>query len=136
MQGLPPAESLIVDADELAFCVLNLYPYNSGHLLVLPRRHIADITDLDAGETQSIERLTMRSIRALRAEYSPDGFNLGMNLGSAAGAGIPGHLHRHILPRWTGDTNFITVIGAAKVMPEDLDKTWERLSKRLAATPA
>lgn len=130
--SLGDEESLILERGEHAYSVLNLYPYNSAHSLVLPYRHVGEYEDLTEHELGEINGLAQRVVRATKAEYAPDGFNLGANLGRAAGAGIPKHFHFHVLPRWSGDTNFITVLGATKTLPEEIDKTHERLYGRLA----
>ena len=129
-------ENLVVARGRHAFVILNKYPYNNGHLLVVPYRHIAEYTGLTPAEHAECARLTSRSIEALAAEYRPDGFNLGMNLGKAAGAGIAGHVHQHIVPRWGGDTNFMPVIAETKSLPEHLRRTWDRLRPHLAAEDA
>ena len=121
--GLPDDEGFIVHRGEVAFVVLNLYPYNSGHLLVCPYRHVADYTDLSAAETDEVAALTQQAMRAVRAVSSPHGFNLGMNQGDVAGAGIAAHLHQHVVPRWGGDANFMPVIGQTKVLPQLLGET-------------
>jgi len=125
-------ENLVVARGRSAFVILNKYHYNSGHLLVIPYRHTADLTDLTEEEHAECAALTVRSIEALRAEYRPEGFNLGTNLGKAAGAGIAGHLHHHIVPRWAGDTNFLPVLGETKSIPEHLLRTWDRLAPHFA----
>lgn len=122
------AEGLIVHRGELAFVVLNLYPYNAGHVLVCPYRHVADYTDLTLAETAEIADLTKRSIRVLRTVSKPHGFNLGINQGQVAGAGIQAHLHQHIVPRWGGDANFLPVIGRTKTIPQLLGDTRELLA--------
>jgi len=117
------AGGLIVRRGEAAYVVLNLYPYNSGHLLVCPYRHVADYTDLTAAETGEVAALTQQAMRTVRTVSSPHGFNLGMNQGDVAGAGIAAHLHQHVVPRWGGDANFMPVIGQTKVLPQLLDET-------------
>jgi ATP adenylyltransferase len=117
-------QSLIVHRDELAYVVLNLYPYSPGHLLVCPYRHVADYTELTDGETEAVARLTQQCMRVVRAASAPDGFNLGLNQGAVAGAGIAAHLHQHVVPRWAGDANFLPVIGQTKALPQLLDQTW------------
>ena len=121
--GLPDEEGLVVARGELTFTVLNLYPYNGGHVMVCPYRHVADYTDLTEAETAEFALNTKRAIRALREASGAQGFNVGMNLGGVAGAGIAGHLHQHIVPRWGGDTNFMPVVGRTKVLPEMLADT-------------
>jgi ATP adenylyltransferase len=111
----------------LTFAILNRYPYNSGHLMVIPLRHTADFTSLTDEESRDLNKLLQRSISALSEAYRPDGFNLGMNLGRSAGAGIADHLHYHAVPRWAGDTNFMPVLGATKVLVEHLEKSYDKL---------
>jgi ATP adenylyltransferase len=126
------AETLIVHRGKKAFVILNRYPYTSGHVMIVPYAHVAELNLCDAGALEEMMRLAQRVESALRANYKPDGMNLGMNLGRAAGAGVLGHLHLHALPRWIGDSNFMTVTGETRVHPEDLKTTYERLSKALA----
>ena len=126
--GLPDAEGLIVARGETVYAVLNLYPYNSGHVLVCPYRHVADYTDLADAETVELGRFTQLAMRAIRRASAPHGFNLGMNQGSQAGAGIAAHLHQHVVPRWGGDTNFMPVVGHTKVLPQLLGDTRELLA--------
>jgi ATP adenylyltransferase len=114
-------ESLVVARGELVYAVLNLYPYNAGHLMVCPYRHVADYTELDTAEVAELGMFTQHAMTTIRAVSGAQGFNIGMNQGSVAGAGIAGHLHQHVVPRWGGDTNFITVVGATKTMPELLE---------------
>jgi ATP adenylyltransferase len=123
------AESLVVARGELVYAVLNLYPYNPGHLLICPYRHVADYTDLTAPETVELAEMTRTSMRVIRSVSSPHGFNLGMNQGAVAGAGIAAHLHQHVVPRWGGDSNFISVIGRTKVLPQVLTDTRIMLAK-------
>ena len=118
---------LIVHEGRTAFIILNLYPYTSGHLMVVPRRHLSLLAELTAEELAEIGSLTQASERVLTEAYRPEGINLGMNLGRPAGAGIADHLHVHLVPRWTGDTNFMTVIGEVRVLPEELSETAARL---------
>lgn len=121
-------EGLIVHRGEHAYAVLNLYPYNAGHLLVCPYRHVADYTDLTDEETLEVAELTKTAMRTMREVTSPQGFNLGMNQGNIAGAGIAAHLHQHIVPRWGGDANFLPVIGQTKTMPQLLGDTRDMLA--------
>ncbi len=121
--GLDDAEGLIVARGRLVYSVLNLYPYNAGHLMVVPYRHIADYTDLAADETAELAGFTKRAMTALRAASGAQGFNIGMNMGSVAGAGIAAHLHQHVVPRWGGDTNFMPVVGHTRVLPQLLRDT-------------
>jgi ATP adenylyltransferase len=125
------AETLIVHRGEKTFVILNRFPYTSGHVMIVPYAHVAELNLCEAGTLDEIMRLAQRVEMALRADYKPDGMNLGMNLGRAAGAGVVGHLHLHMLPRWIGDANFMTVTGETRVHPEDLKTTFERLSKAL-----
>ncbi len=118
---------------EHAILLLNRYPYNPGHLMVAPARHARTVADLNGEERRDFLELVALAERALEAEYKPEGMNLGANLGKIAGAGYPGHLHWHLVPRWSGDTNFMPVIGLTKVMPETLDRTWRRLKGAVAA---
>jgi ATP adenylyltransferase len=112
---------------EHVFALLNAFPYNSGHLMVAPLRHEANLEDLTADESAELWHMVVAATRAVKQAYSPDGVNVGMNLGRAAGAGIPGHLHVHVLPRWEADTNFMTTVAEARVLPEALSVTHERL---------
>jgi ATP adenylyltransferase len=120
---LSDVEGLIVRRGESTYAVLNLYPYNSGHLMVCPYRHVGDYTELDEAETVELAQFTKRSVTALRKASGAHGFNIGMNLGTAAGAGIAAHLHQHVVPRWGGDTNFMPIIGQTKVLPQLLRET-------------
>jgi|SRR5690625_4296463 len=122
------SESLIVARGEHAFVVLNLYPYNSGHVLVCPYRHVPDYTDLTAEEVAEIGALTQKTMRVIRAASNPAGFNIGMNQGVAGGAGIAAHLHQHVVPRWSGDANFLPIIGQTKALPELLADTRDKLA--------
>ncbi len=123
----PDTDSLIVCEGATSDVVLNLYPYNNGHLMVVPRRHIATLSSLTSEELQEVALLTQRSEAVLNAAYRPDGINVGINLGKSAGAGIHEHLHVHLVPRWGGDTNFMTVVAETRVLPEDLATTAARL---------
>jgi ATP adenylyltransferase len=116
-----------------AFVLLNAFPYNTGHLMVAPSRHIANLHDLDPAELNALMELTSHSVDILQEAMSPHGFNVGMNLGAVAGAGVPGHLHVHVVPRWGGDTNFMTVVGNTKVLPEMLAETDAKLRPGFAA---
>ena len=120
-------QTLVVHEGRTAFVILNLYPYNNGHLMVVPRRHIASLSALTAEELQDVAALTQLSERALNEAYSPNGLNVGINLGKPAGAGVEEHLHVHLVPRWNGDTNFMTVVGTMRVLPEDLGASAARL---------
>ena len=120
---IDPPDSLVVARGERAFVVLNLYPYNAGHVLICPYRHVPDYAELTAAEVVEVGLLTQQSMAVLRSTAGAHGFNIGMNQGSVAGAGIAGHLHQHVVPRWGGDTNFLPVIGATKTMPQLLADT-------------
>ncbi|OGD26459.1 MAG: HIT family hydrolase [Candidatus Aminicenantes bacterium RBG_19FT_COMBO_65_30] len=109
------------------FVLLNRYPYTPGHLMIAPRRHVADFVEARPDERAELAELFQTALRVLRAAYAPHGFNAGMNLGPSAGAGVAGHYHLHVVPRWTGDANFMPLIGATKVFIEDLDTTYQRL---------
>lgn len=116
-------DGLIVARGRTGYVVLNLYPYNPGHLMVVPYRHVADYQELTSGETVELAELTRHALRTLRTVSGPEGFNIGMNLGSTAGAGIAAHLHQHVVPRWGGDTNFMPVVAATKALPMLLTDT-------------
>ncbi len=122
------AAGLVVRRGELAYAVLNLYPYAPGHLMVCPYRHIADYTDTTADETEEMSGLTKTAMRVLRSVSNAEGFNVGMNQGAAGGAGIAHHLHQHVVPRWVGDQNFMPVIGQTKTLPQLLQETRELLA--------
>ncbi len=124
-------ENLILMRGAHNFVILNLYPYNSGHLMVVPYKHTADFAGLDSDTVSETMSLVQRMLRALGAEYSPEGYNMGMNIGKVAGAGVADHVHMHVVPRWAGDTNFMPVVGSTKVMPELLETTYDRLKRRL-----
>lgn len=116
-----------------AFAILNTFPYNSAHLMVVPYRHVANLGDLEDPEILDASHLTTAAIEAVMEAYRPEGFNIGLNLGRAAGAGITDHLHMHVVPRWIGDTNYMPVVGEVKVLPEDLTETYDRLAPLLQA---
>ena len=116
------------------FVCLNAYPYSSGHVMAVPYAHEASLAALPAATATALILAGQRTERVLRAVYRPDGLNLGLNLGEAAGAGVANHLHLHILPRWVGDTNFMTTVGETRILPETLDATWERLRGEMART--
>jgi ATP adenylyltransferase len=124
---LPDAEAKIVYRGKHCFIILNSFPYTSGHVMVVPFPHLDELQKLPEATAQEMMTLSQRMERVLRQVYSPDGINLGMNVGRAAGAGVAGHIHMHILPRWFGDTNFMTVTGESRVLPEALEETWEKL---------
>jgi ATP adenylyltransferase len=123
-----PQHALIVARGRTAFVILNLYPYNNGHLMVVPRRHVGSLAALDNDELGEMMQLTRDSELALNEAYQPQGINVGINLGRSAGAGIVDHVHIHLVPRWTGDTNFMSVVGNTRVLPEDLSATAKRLT--------
>jgi ATP adenylyltransferase len=122
------SDSGVVAFTRWSFVCLNAFPYGSGHLLVLPRRHLSALEELSDDESQDLFALVRTAAAALERAYEPDGMNIGMNLGRAAGAGLPSHLHAHVLPRWNGDTNFMSTIGETRVLPESLDSTWTKVS--------
>jgi ATP adenylyltransferase len=126
-----PEEELLVHRGKRAIAVLNKFPYSSGHVLIAPASHVAELAEIGDDEALEVHRLAARTIEALRAEYAPHGFNLGWNLGRVAGAGIEDHLHLHVVPRWNGDTSFMPVLGDVKVLPEALVRTAERLRPHL-----
>ena len=125
--ALSADESLLVVLDDTALALLNKYPYSSGHLMVAPNRHVGDLGDLAEDEVSAIHRLAVDAIDTLNRVYGPGGFNLGWNLGHTAGAGIADHVHQHVVPRWSGDTNFMPVLADVKVIPEHLLETRDRL---------
>ena len=122
-------ERLVVYRAARNLIMLNRYPYTSGHVMIVPYEHVARLEDVPDDTLVEMIRLAQLAERRLRAVYRPDGLNLGFNIGHSAGAGIAEHIHLHALPRWTGDTNFMTVVGETRVLPEDLETTWERLCK-------
>jgi ATP adenylyltransferase len=129
--------ALVLASDDLACVIMNRFPYTHAHLMVAPRRHTADLLDLDIDTTRAIDRGVRWAVAALKAEYAPHGFNIGINLGRAAGAGIADHLHWHVVPRWEGDTNFMPTLADTRVMPQHIEETYDRLLcqfERLAKT--
>lgn len=122
------AKVYILARGERAFVILNKFPYNPGHLMVAPFRHVGDLAEMADDELHESAELLRAATRVVRDAWEPSGFNAGMNLGRVAGAGVPGHLHWHLVPRWNGDTNFMPVIGQTKVLPELLDETYEKLA--------
>ena len=121
-------ERHVVHRGERAFVMLNKFPYNSGHLMIAPFRHVAELAALEEPEALEVHRLAAAALEALGAEYDPQGYNLGWNLGRVAGAGVVDHVHLHVVPRWDGDTNFMPVLGDVKVLPEHLSETRRRLA--------
>jgi ATP adenylyltransferase len=126
--------NLVVLRAEHNFILLNLYPYTSGHLMIAPYAHVASLQDAEPVALEEMMRLARRADTALRQLYKPDGMNLGMNLGACAGAGVAGHIHMHVLPRWCGDASFMTTVGETRVLPEELSVTWERLREALRSS--
>ena len=126
--GPPSEDNLVVWRGELTFVVLSAYPYASGHVLVLPLRHTSALAGLTEGESAELWWAAQRAVATIEAAYEPDGLNMGANLGRAAGAGLPAHVHLHVLPRWAGDTNFMTSVAETRVMPETLQLSWKRLT--------
>ncbi len=120
-------ENLVVHRASRSFTMLNRYPYNSGHVMVVPRAHVARLDELAAEDFSDLQDELRRTLAVLRGAYRPDGLNVGMNLGVVAGAGIADHLHWHVVPRWNGDTSFMPVLADTKVMVEHLEATWERI---------
>jgi len=125
--GLPDDETHIVWRGETVFAILNAFPYTSGHLLLMPYREVPDLEQLDDTESAELWSAVRAAVVAIKAAYRPHGVNVGLNLGEAAGAGIPTHLHVHVLPRWNADSNFMTSIAETRVLPEPLDETWAKL---------
>jgi len=125
--AMTDADAMILERAEHSFTVMNAYPYTSGHVMVAPVRHVASITELDATEGAALMHATQRVTAIVEAVYRPEGVNIGANIGRAAGAGVPGHLHVHVLPRWNGDTNFMTSVAEARVLPESLRHSYEKL---------
>jgi ATP adenylyltransferase len=138
--GMAPDEAekaaYILERGKDCFLVLNAYPYNGGHLMVVPYRHEPTLAGLPVGEAEEMMRQAQRSERVLRAVYGPSGLNFGMNVGEAAGAGVAEHLHLHAVPRWAGDTNFMSVLAETRILPELLEESWRRLRAALAADRA
>jgi ATP adenylyltransferase len=126
------ASAYVLERGRSCFLVLNAFPYNSGHLMVVPYRHEPSLAGLPLAEADELMRLTRRAERVLQAVYRPDGTNLGLNLGKAAGAGVAEHLHLHALPRWLGDNNFMSVLAETRILPEQLEESWRRLRAALA----
>jgi ATP adenylyltransferase len=129
--AVPEEDSQVVRRGEVAFVLLNKFPYSSGHLMVAPVRHVGSLADLTETEALEIHRLAVAGTDALASAYEPDGFNLGWNLGRVAGAGIADHVHLHVVPRWSGDTNFMPVLADVKVLPEHVLATRDRLREAL-----
>jgi ATP adenylyltransferase len=128
---LPDEDAKIVYRGAHCFIILNSFPYTSGHVMVVPFAHLDELQKLPETAAQEMMAFTQKLDRVLRRVYSPDGINVGMNMGRAAGAGVAGHIHMHVLPRWVGDTNFMTTVGESRVLPELLDDTWKKLKEGL-----
>ena len=126
------AKELVVWRGRHNFVLLNLYPYTNGHIMIAPYAHVARLEDAAEDAAAELMRIAQRAERHLREVYHPEGFNLGMNVGKAAGAGVAGHIHMHLLPRWVGDANFMTTVGETRILPEDLDVTYRKLSQAFA----
>jgi ATP adenylyltransferase len=124
-------ERLVIHRGQYTVSLLNRYPYNNGHLLVAPRRHVARLDQLTPAEQHDLTQTLTRMIGLLEKVLNPEGFNVGLNLGRAAGAGVPGHLHWHIVPRWTGDTNFMPVFAGIRVIPQSLEAFWEAMREEM-----
>lgn len=124
-------ENYILLRGKRTFIILNTFPYNNGHLMVVPYRHLANLEELNQQELSELTSLVMKGVTSLKEAFNPDGFNIGLNLGEAAGAGIKDHLHIHIVPRWSGDNNFMPVVADTKVIMESLDDTYKKLSKTM-----
>lgn len=121
--------NLVLHQGKKAFVILNRYPYSNGHLMIVPRRHLARLEDLNAAEHAELGFLTARAVKALKKAFNPGGFNIGLNLGRVAGAGIEHHIHTHVVPRWVGDASFMPVVGNARVIPEALKETYRKLTR-------
>jgi ATP adenylyltransferase len=133
--SLPDEDGLVVARGELVYVVLNLYPYNPGHSMVVPYRRVAELEDLAEAESIELMSFTQKVIRVIKAVSRPHGFNVGLNLGSSAGGSLAEHLHMHVVPRWSGDANFITIIGGTKIVPQLLRETRELLATEWARQP-
>jgi ATP adenylyltransferase len=134
--ALPDEEGLVVHRGERCFVMLNAFPYTSGHVMVAPYAHTADLRDLDEPTSNELIALVQRALGAIGSGYRPQGFNVGANLGSVAGAGVADHVHMHVVPRWEGDTNFMPVLSDVRVLPEGLEETHRILKEAFAATEA
>ncbi len=134
--GLPDEETHVVHRGERCFAILNAYPYASGHLLVLPYREVAELEELTHDETQELWATVTAGVGAVRAAFAPEGINVGLNLGRPAGGSVSGHLHVHVVPRWTGDSNFMTAIANTRTLPEPLAESAARIREAWPVTPA
>jgi ATP adenylyltransferase len=133
LQALDDVEAMILERSERTFTLMNAYPYNSGHLLIAPLRHESTLVGLDPDEAGELMVAIQRANRALMSAYDPGGINVGVNVGRAAGAGVPGHVHTHAVPRWEGDTNFMTAVADTTVLPESLRTSYDKLREAYAA---
>ncbi|MBZ5567461.1 MAG: HIT domain-containing protein [Acidobacteriia bacterium] len=124
-------QAFIIHRGEHCFIILNIYPYTSGHVMIVPYEHVDELRKVSPAAAAEMMALSQRVESALRAAYKPDGINLGMNIGAAAGAGVAGHIHMHVLPRWIADSNFMSTVAETRVVPEDLATTWEKLRRQL-----
>jgi ATP adenylyltransferase len=127
LEFLDGPENLVLWRGKLAFVILNRYPYTSGHVMVVPYQHACQLTEIDSAARTEIMELAAFMTRVIQVSYKPQGFNVGFNIGEAAGAGIAGHIHMHIVPRWNGDTNFMSSVGLTRILPEGLEDTYQRL---------
>lgn len=128
--GEKDSERMVLYRSTHSFVIMNLYPYNNGHVMVVPFRHISDLSELSAEESNDFFALVKKTSHIIQQAYHPDGINLGMNIGSAAGAGIAEHIHMHLVPRWNGDVNFMTSTGSTRVIPEDFEQSYNRLKEQ------
>jgi ATP adenylyltransferase len=135
-EEVPGPASLILHRGPLAFVILNRYPYTNGHVMVVPNAHVPSLEDLDSATLAELMVLARRGLRALRQAYGAEAFNLGVNIGAPAGAGVVDHVHLHVVPRWAGDTNFMATTAATRVIPEELEQTFLRLDQAWRALPA
>ena len=135
IQGTDDKANLVLHRNEACFIIFNRYPYNNGHLLVVPYRHVGDLEVLTADESANVMHVVRYGVRLLRSAYQPNAVNVGMNLGAAAGAGILDHVHMHIVPRWEGDTSYMTVFSGTRVISEALEQTYERLTATMSEMP-
>ena len=136
MDVVDDAESYVVHRGERCFVMLNAYPYASGHVMVAPYEHVPSIEELEASVLTEVMTLAQRSLAALRENYGPEGFNLGVNQGKVGGAAFEEHVHLHVVPRWGGDNNFMPVVGATRVLPQALEESWRELRERFAEVAA
>ena len=134
-KGGDDAKVHIVSRAKYCYVILNTYPYTNGHVMIVPFEHVDELHKLDKPAAQEMTELAQRMEAVLRQLYSPDGINLGMNIGKAAGAGVAGHIHMHVLPRWVADANFVSVVGETRILPESLDMTYQRIRGALEAAP-